>query len=167
MKIRTMVAGLLILGTVATAVLAAPAGGTFIPTIQRTGQLDQMNTLLMTADTTTAPGLAVAARVQLANAQRFIERELAAVDTTTATAEELTQYAAILTDLLGAIQTLGRTGSQLGLSEVSAQADTTQTALVAAVQLQVDLDVRLYDEIIRAPGGGITWGTVNLHIKLP
>lgn len=147
MKIRTIVAGLLILGTVATAILAAPAGGSFIPTVQRTGQLDQMNTLLMASDGTTAPGLAVASRVQLANAQRFIERELAAVDTTTATAEELAAYVTSVADLYSAIQTLGQTGIQLGLTDLSAQATITKTSLITVLRNQIVLDPRLGEEI--------------------
>lgn len=168
MKMRATAVALLVAVLAGSALFAAPASGSFIPTIQRTsGGLDQMGTLLMASEGNTAPGLAVAARVHLANAQRFVARELAAAETASATDEELAAYAVALTDLLASIQTLGRLGAELGYTDLSAQAASAQGALVAAVQGQIDLDGRLYDAVMYAPTAGVVWGTVSLRPKLP
>ena len=142
-----------VLCVVSLALLAAPASGTFIPTIQRTGQIDQMNTLLLASNASTAPGLAVAAKVQLANAQRFIERDLAAVDTTGDSSEDVATYTQNVADLYTAIRTLGDTAAQLGLDDVAAQALTTRVALARILVAQMAADVRIVGQLNeRVPG---------------
>lgn len=159
--IRTLAAAAAAVCLMAAAPWAA-TGKSCIPKLQEMGiQLADKNSMLMESDGQTAPMVAKATRTQLASAQSYIRVTLADFKTIGLEPDELTLYAERITELLGSIQELGRTGDLMDFPELSTLARSASASLRAAVQRQVTRDPRLYDAVVSAPGGTL-WDSVNL-----
>jgi hypothetical protein len=154
--------GILLVGLMAVAALAAPGSGSIWGTVNRTQWLtEQISTntaLLAVASPYEAPGIASVLTMQMTQAQGLIN-QLAAINTTQLSLEDLGVYVTTVSNLNLALFACDQTAAAKGFPSLASSADANSRNLEHAVEAQMAADPRITKT--RAPGSGTIWGTVN------